>query len=154
VTDDRDRRHPRPRTPPPDSDQPPSGETSLDDSAELADLTPPPHEIERLLYWTTRKLPNKLAEMSEAIRHVRQTPGDHERRLRALENERLDLKLEALEKLHEDLEGTVNAHIEKTTTTLDDLKGFKNRLGGVAIVGSFFGSIVGAVIIYLITKQL
>ena len=95
MTDDRDRRWPRPRTPPSDSEPPDtvSGEISVDDSdEELLTLTPPPVELERLLHWTTRKLPNKLSELAAAIRHVKRMPADVERRVGELEMEIADIK--------------------------------------------------------------
>lgn len=109
-----------------------------------------------------RKAPDQLGELATRIERLEKRPDALADDIDDLTERVIDMsgrsgdngKLGALAARVDRNEGVMNAHIDKTTTTLDDLKGFKNRLGGVAIVGSFFGSIVGAVLIYLITKNL
>lgn len=82
------------------------------------------------------------------------TVRNHEKRISAIEKQRLDKDIKTLTERLDDTEEKVATHIEKTTTTLDDFKAFKWKTIGMATIGASVGGIVSAIVIYVITKQL
>lgn len=140
-----------------DSDPPPfidGDDPTPEQTSDVEHLTPPPVRTEALLQWHARKLTNKLTEIVDRVNHVAAAPRDHEKRIRELEMQRLDITLEAVEQRLQSLESKVTTHIEKTTTTIDDLKAFRWKVMGAVALGGIFTGLITAVLTVLITRNL